>query len=393
MAVRTIREADLSNKRVLVRVDFNCPIKNGVVTDATRIEAAIPTLAYILEQPGASVVIMTHLGRPKGEKNPEFSLKPVAKKLEELMGKTVVMADDVVGPEVESMAQGLKAGEILMLENVRYYKGEEKNDPEFITNLAKLGDVYVNDAFGTAHRAHASTEGLAHKLPAFAGFLIEKEVTFFEPIVTNPAKPMVAVIGGAKVSTKIGVLESLLPKCDTLIIGGGMTYTFLKAQGHQIGNSLLEEDFISTATELMKKAEAAGVTILLPVDHVVADEFSESAAPLVVDSVDIPAGKIGMDIGPKSIQACKEAISSAKSLVWNGPMGVFEFDSFAEGTKAIANAIAECTGTTVVGGGDSVAAANKFNLASKMDHVSTGGGASLEFLEGKTLPGIKALEK
>ncbi|KGE73724.1 phosphoglycerate kinase [Spirochaeta lutea] len=393
MAVRTIREADLSNKRVLVRVDFNCPIKNGVVTDATRIEAAIPTLAYILEQPGASVVIMTHLGRPKGEKNPEFSLKPVAKKLEELMGKTVVMADDVVGPEVESMAQGLKAGEILMLENVRYYKGEEKNDPEFITNLAKLGDVYVNDAFGTAHRAHASTEGLAHKLPAFAGFLIEKEVTFFEPIVTNPAKPMVAVIGGAKVSTKIGVLESLLPKCDTLIIGGGMTYTFLKAQGHQIGNSLLEEDFISTATELMKKAEAAGVTILLPVDHVVADEFSESAAPLVVDSVDIPAGKIGMDIGPKSIQACKEAISSAKSLVWNGPMGVFEFDSFAEGTKAIANAIAECAGTTVVGGGDSVAAANKFNLASKMDHVSTGGGASLEFLEGKTLPGIKALEK
>jgi phosphoglycerate kinase len=393
MAVRTIREADLTNKKVLVRVDFNCPIKDGVVTDSTRIESALPTLNYILEQSGASIIIMTHLGRPKGEKNPQYSLKPVAEKLESLIKKKVIMADDVIGAEVESMTKGLKAGEILMLENVRYYKGEEKNDPEFVDSLAKLGDVYVNDAFGTAHRAHASTEGLAHKLPAFAGFLIEKEVKFFEPIVNNPEKPMVAVIGGAKVSTKIGVLESLLPKCDTLIIGGGMTYTFMKALGYTIGNSLLEEDFIDTAKDLLTKAKAAGVTILLPVDHVVADEFSDSATPIVVDEINIPDGKIAMDIGPKSVQACINAIAKAKSLVWNGPMGVFEFDNFAAGTKAVAQAIADCKGTTVVGGGDSVAAANKFNLSEKMDHVSTGGGASLEFLEGRILPGIKALEK
>jgi phosphoglycerate kinase len=302
------------------------------------------------------------------------------------------MAPDCVGAAVESQIAGLKAGDIVLLENLRFHSEETDNEAEFAKQLAALGDVYVNDAFGTAHRAHASTEGVAHLLPAAAGLLIEKEVAFFSPIVTNPEKPFVAIIGGAKVSTKISVLENLIPKCTTLVIGGGMSYTFLKAQGHSIGKSLLEDDFVETAADLLSKASTANVNVVLPLDHIVADEFTEGAAPTQVDGVDIPDGAIGMDIGPATVRAVKDALAGAKSIVWNGPMGVFEFDNFAKGTLEVARMVAECDGTTVIGGGDSVAAVNKFGLADKIDHVSTGGGASLEFLEGKTLPGIAALE-
>lgn len=391
MAVKTINDADLKGKKVLSRVDFNVPLKDGVVTDDTRIRAALPTIEAILAK-DASLVLMSHLGRPKGEKKPELSLAPVARRLAELLNKEVKIAPDVIGSEVESMVSALKPGEVLLLENVRWYAGEEKNDPAFVSELANFGEVFVNDAFGTAHRAHASTEGLAHKMPAYAGLLIEKEVKFMEPFVTSPEQPMVAVVGGAKVSSKIGVLESLLPKCSSLIIGGGMTYTFLKAQGKEIGNSLLEEEYLETAKSLLSQAEKAGVEVILPVDHVVASDFKEDAAPEPVDDVNVPSGKIAMDIGPKSIAKCKEVIAKAKSIVWNGPMGVFEFDAFAKGTEEVARAIAESSAVSVVGGGDSVAAANKFKLADRMSHVSTGGGASLEFLEGKDLPGIAALK-
>ncbi len=392
MALRTVRDLELSGKRVLVRVDYNVPLKNGAVTDATRIEASLPTLKYIIDQ-GGSLVLMSHLGRPKGTPDPEYSLKPVAEKLSEMIGRPVQFVSDCVGEKVREAAQKLRSGEILMLENVRFNAGETRNSPEFARELAEVADVYVNDAFGSAHRAHASTEGVAHLLPSAAGLLIEKEVKFFQPLLENPAKPFVAIIGGAKVSTKIGVLETLLPRCTTLIIGGGMAYTFLKAQGHSIGSSLVEEEFLSTAHDLIEQAKNEGVDLILPVDHVVANEFSESASPEAVDAVDIPDGKVAMDIGPKTIEACRAAIAGAKSLVWNGPMGVFEFDAFSKGTLAIGKAVAECSGTTVVGGGDSVAAVNTFGLADRIDHVSTGGGASLEFLEGKVLPGIAALEE
>ena len=391
MSLKTVKDIDLKNKRVLIRVDFNVPLKEGTITDDTRIKAALPTLKYILEQEGASLILMTHLGRPKGEKEPAYSLAPVAVRLGELLEKKVIMAPDCIGDEVEKLASGLKGGDVMMLENVRFYEGETKNDPDFAASLAKLGDVYVNDAFGTAHRAHASTEGVAHHLEAAAGFLIEKEVKFFAPLLENPARPFVAIIGGAKVSTKIAVLESLLPKCTTLVIGGGMAYTFLKAQGHEIGKSLLEEDFLDTARSLLKKAKEAGVELVLPLDHVVASEFSDSAKAEQVDGADVPAGKIGMDVGPKTLEKIRDAVAAAKNVVWNGPLGVFEFDAFAKGTLEVAGYVAECSGTTVVGGGDSVAAVNKFNFADRIDHVSTGGGASLEFLEGKALPGIVAL--
>jgi phosphoglycerate kinase len=391
MALKTVKDLDLKNKRVLIRVDFNVPLKEGTITDDTRIRAALPTIEYILKQEGSSVVVMSHMGRPKGEKKPEFSLKPAADRLGELLGRTVLMASDCIGEETQKQAEALTPGEVLGLENVRYYEGETKNDPAFAAELAKMGDIYVNDAFGTAHRAHASTEGVAHYLEAAAGFLIEKEVKFFSPLLTNPEQPFVAVIGGAKVSSKIAVLESLLPKCSTLVIGGGMAYTFLKVQGHSIGNSLLETDYLSTAESLLEKAGEAGVKILLPLDHVVASEFSENAAAEQIDGKDIPDGKIGMDIGPKTLAAIESEIAAAKNVVWNGPMGVFEFDAFAVGTFRVAEFVAACSGTTVVGGGDSVAAVNKFRLADRIDHVSTGGGASLEFLEGKELPGITAL--
>lgn len=392
MSVRTVKDADLSNKRVLIRADFNVPLKDGVVSDDSRIKAAVPTIEYVLKQPGASVILMSHLGRPKGKRDEKYSLKPVAERLSQLLGNEVKTASDCVGPEAEKAAESLSPGNVLLLENVRFHKEETDNDPDFAKQLASLADVYVNDAFGTAHRAHASTEGVAHTLPAFAGFLIEKEVAFFEPVVKDPAQPFVAIIGGAKVSTKIGVLETLLPKCRTLVIGGGMSYTFLKAQGYEIGKSLFEEEYLETAKKLLADAERKGVRIVLPVDHVTASEFEENAEAGTIDGIDIPADQLGMDIGPRSIAQIKDVIADAKTVVWNGPMGVFEFDRFATGTLEVAKLVADAQATTVVGGGDSVAAVNKFGLAEKIDHVSTGGGASLEFLEGKTLPGIAALE-
>ncbi len=392
MVLNTIREADLKGKRVLIRVDFNVPLKDGAVTDNTRIKAALPTIKYILDN-GASLVVMTHLGRPKGEKNEKYSLAPVAAEFSKLLGKDVKLASDVIGDEVKKEVEALKPGDVLLLENVRFYKEEEANDPEFAKTLASYGDIYCNDAFGTAHRAHASTEGVSHYLPSYAGFLIEKEVKFMAPLLENPEKPFVAIIGGSKVSSKITVLESLVRTCDTIVIGGGMAYTFLKVQGHTIGKSLVEDDYLETASSFLKKAEEKGVKVILPVDHVAAAEFDENAAPVAVDSVDIPADLMGMDIGPKTTALIVEAVKGAKSVVWNGPMGVFEFASFAKGTEEVAKALAASDATTVVGGGDSVAAINKFGLADKISHVSTGGGASLEFLEGKELPGIKALEK
>ena len=392
MQLNTIKEADLKGKRVVIRVDFNVPLKNGVVTDNTRIKAALPTVKYILEQ-GASLVVMSHFGRPKGQKNPDFSMAPIAKEFEALLGKPVKLAPDVIGDEVEAEVKALKPGEVLLLENVRFYKEEEANDPEFAKKLASYGDIYCNDAFGTAHRAHASTEGVSHYLPSYAGFLIEKEVKFMAPLLENPDKPFVAIIGGSKVSSKITVLESLVKTCDTIVIGGGMAYTFLNVLGHKIGKSLFEPDYVETAKAFLDKAAEKGVKVILPVDNVCAKEFSETAEPILVNSDNISDDLMGMDIGPKTVKLIVDAIKDAKSVVWNGPMGVFEFDAFAKGTEEVAKALADSNATTVVGGGDSVAAINKFHLADKISHVSTGGGASLEFLEGKVLPGIKALEK
>ncbi len=392
MKLKTIEQMDLTNKRVLIRVDFNVPLQDGKVSDDTRIQSALPTIRYILEQKGTSVVVMSHFGRPKGTKNKDFSMAPIASRFSELIGRDVLLASDVIGDEVEQQVKKLASGEILLLENVRFYKEEEKNDPTFAKSLAAFGDVYINDAFGTAHRAHASTEGVAHYLPSAAGFLIEKEVKFFAPLLENPDKPFVAIIGGSKVSSKIGVLESLLNSCSAIVIAGGMAYTFLKVQGHEIGKSLLEEDYLEVASSFLAKAKEKGVEVILPIDHIGAQKFSESASPVAIDSVDIPQDLIGMDVGPKTLKKVGEVLQSAASIVWNGPMGVFEFESFANGTKEVAAMVASCKGVTVVGGGDSVAAVNKFGFADKIDHVSTGGGASLEFLEGKELPGIKALE-
>jgi len=392
VAVRTIRDFDPEGKRILVRVDFNVPLKEGKITDDTRMQRALPTLKYLLDK-GAALIVISHLGRPKGEKKPEYSMSQLKDHLAELTGVKVIMAPDVIGEEVEKLASSLKPGEILLLENSRYYKEETANDPVFSKKLAELADVYVNDAFGTAHRAHASTEGVTKFLPSYAGFLMEKECSFFDKVIENPEKPFVAIIGGAKVSSKIAVLDSLLDKADAFVIGGGMAYTFLKVQGFSVGNSLIENDFAETARNFLEKAEKQGVKVILPLDHVVASEFGENAVPESVDNVNVPDGKIAMDIGPKTVEAVKEVLSDARTVVWNGPMGVFEFDAFANGTLKVAQLVAECSGTTVVGGGDSVAAVNKFNLADKIDHVSTGGGASLEYLEGKALPGVVALKE
>ncbi|MDR2587984.1 MAG: phosphoglycerate kinase [Spirochaetales bacterium] len=413
--IKTVKDIALGGKRVLMRVDFNVPMKDGVVQDDTRIRAALPTINYIAGEGAASLVLMSHLGDPKkdaakakekAEKagkafdeaayiEGKHRLRPVADYLAKLLGKPVKFAPSCVGPETEALVAGLSGGEILMLENTRFHKEETSKEDDvragFAKQLAAYGDVFVNDAFGTAHRAHASTTDVAKFLPAVGGFLMEKEVAYLEPLVKNPAKPFVAIIGGAKVSSKIAVLESLVKNCSTLVIGGGMAYTFLKKQGHSIGTSLVENDFLDTAEKLLSAAASAGVEVILPLDHVVAAEFSEKAAPLLVDGADIPDGKMGMDIGPKTIEKIRGAVAGAKSLVWNGPLGVFEFDAFAKGTQEVAKMAAACAGTTVVGGGDSVAAINKFGLADKIDHVSTGGGASLEYLEGKTLPGIAAL--
>lgn len=392
MVLNTVKEADLKGKRVVIRVDFNVPVKNGVVTDATRIKAALPTINYLIDN-GASVVVMSHFGRPKGQKNPDFSMAPIAKEFSALLGKPVKLASDVIGEEVEAEVKALQAGEVLLLENVRFYKEEEKNDEAYAKALASYGDIYVNDAFGTAHRAHASTEGVSHYLPSYAGFLIEKEVKYMAPLLENPEHPFVAIIGGSKVSSKITVLESLVKTCDTIVIGGGMAYTFAKVLGHSVGTSLVEDDYIETAKKFLEAAKAKGVNVILPVDHIAADKFAEDAEPVLIDGEDIPENLMGLDIGPKTVELIKAALKTAKSVVWNGPMGVFEFASFAKGTEAVAKALAESDAISVVGGGDSVAAINKFGLAASISHVSTGGGASLEFLEGKTLPGIKALEK
>lgn len=390
MALRTLHKQKLSGIRVLMRADFNVPIKNGVITDETRIQAALPTINHILEH-GASLILMSHLGRPKGERKEEFSLAPVAARLGELLNAPVTMAPDVIGPDVEAAAEALDPGSVLVLENVRFYKEETDNDAAFAQKLAALADLFVNDAFGTAHRAHASTEGVTRHMPSCAGFLIEKEISFFQPVLEHPAKPMVAVIGGAKVSSKIGVLEKLLPNCASMIIGGGMAYTFLKAQGHTIGSSLLEEEHLATAESFLSAAESRGVSIVLPEDHIAAAEFDGDADAIPVPTVDLPDSMMGLDIGPRTIESAKAAIARARTIVWNGPMGVFEFEKFSQGTREIAEAIAGAKAISVVGGGDSVAAANKFNIADKLSHVSTGGGASLEYLEGKVLPGIAAL--
>jgi phosphoglycerate kinase len=391
MGKKTVRDINLQKKKVLVRVDFNVPLKDGKITDDTRITAALPTLTYILDQKGASLVLMSHLGRPK-KPDKENSLAPVAARLSELLGRKVTLAPDCIGPETEAVVKAMAPGDVVLLENVRFHPEEEKNDPAFARKLAGLGDVYVNDAFGTAHRAHASTEGVAKILPGVAGFLMEKEIKFLGGVFENPGKPFVAVIGGAKVSTKIAVLESLLPRVSTMIIGGGMTFTFTKTQGHAIGKSLVEEDFLATASAFLEKAKKQGVEVLLPIDHMVGAEFAETAKAELVDGVDVPEGKMAMDIGPKTAALYRERILKARTVLWNGPMGVFEFPGFAAGTQEVAKAVAECKGTTVVGGGDSVAAVNQFGLAERITHVSTGGGASLELLEGKQLPGVVALQ-
>lgn len=419
--IKTVKDVELAGKRIIMRVDFNVPMKDGVVQDDTRIQAALPTIKYILEQKPRSLVLMSHLGDPakdvkkakeKAEKagkpftaadeeafiNGKNRMKPVSEYLAKLLGVPVVFADSCYGQK--AAVDALADGGVMMLENTRFHKEETSKDmaeqEKLAKELASYGDIYVNDAFGTAHRAHASTATIAKFMQVkVGGFLMEKEVKYLEPMVTNPPKPMVAIIGGAKVSSKIAVLESLLKNASALIIGGGMAYTFLKAQGHTIGKSLVEDDFINTAKDLLTAAKGKNVSIILPVDHVGAAEFSADAAPVAVDGVDIPDNLMGMDVGHKTLALYKDAILSAKSIVWNGPVGVFEFEAFSKGTGEVAHLVAEATGNgavSVVGGGDSVAAVNKFNLASRMSHVSTGGGASLEFLEGKTLPGIAVLE-
>ncbi len=387
MDKKTVRDVDLKGKRVLMRVDFNVPMANGAVTDDKRIRASLPTIQYVLDQ-GASLILMSHLGRPKGGPDPEFSLKAAAETLSKLLGRPVQMAPDCIGPEVEAMAKALKPGDVLMLENVRFHKEEEKNDPEFAKKLAALGEVYVNDAFGSAHRAHASTEGVAHYLPAVSGFLMEQELEYLGRATQNPERPYIAILGGAKISDKIAVIENLLTKVDKLIIGGGMANTFLAAKGYNMQDSLVEAGAVDTAKGIMTKA---GNKLLLPVDAVVADKFDAGANCQTVDVDKIPAGWRMMDIGPKSIELFSSALKGAKLVVWNGPVGVFEMPKFAEGTFAIAKLLANSGATTVIGGGDSASAVKKAGVAKQMTHVSTGGGASLEFLEGKELPGVAAL--
>ena len=392
MAKKTIQDIDVSGKRVLVRVDFNVPLaEDGTVSDDKRIVAALPTIRYLLEH-NAKVILCSHLGRPKGQVNPKYSLAPVGARLSELLPDTKIwFAEDTVGESAKTAIDDMKDGEIVLLENVRFYPEEEKNDPEFAKKLASLADIFVSDAFGTVHRAHASTAGVAAYLPAVAGFLIGKELGVMGEALDNPKRPFVAILGGAKVADKIGVIKNLLVKCDSLIIGGGMAYTFLKAQGYGIGTSLLDAESIDLAKDIMAEAKAKNVNFLLPIDTVVATEFDANAEHKVVPSTEIPDGWMGMDIGPKTAELFKKTIVEAATVVWNGPMGVFEFPAFAEGTKKVAEACAECAGTTIIGGGDSASAVKKLGFADKMTHISTGGGASLEFLEGKTLPGVAVL--
>lgn len=388
---KTVHDIDVAGKRVIMRVDFNVPVKDGVVGDITRIQKAIPTIKYLKEH-GAGIVLMSHLGRPQGTGYEEaLSLAPVAKKLQELSGYEVRFVADTYGEEAEAAVKAVKPGDILLLENVRFLKAEKKNDPEVAKKLASYGDIFVLDAFGTAHRAQGSVVGPAAYIPAVAGFLLEKEVDTLTSIFSEPKRPFVAIVGGSKVSSKIGVLDHLIDSCDTLIIGGGMAYTFFLAKGYTVGTSLQEPDWVERAGEMLKKAEEKGVKILLPVDNVVTDHFGEDAKGEVVASNAIPDDRMGMDIGPKTEALYAEAVAKAATVFWNGPMGVFEMDQFAHGTEVVAKAIADSSCTSIIGGGDSVAAINKFGLADKMSWISTGGGASMELVEGKALPGVEAL--
>ncbi|MCY8576538.1 phosphoglycerate kinase [Bacillus haynesii] len=391
MNKKSVKDIDVKGRVVFCRVDFNVPMKDGKVTDDTRIRAALPTIQYLTEQ-GAKVLLASHLGRPKGQVSEELRLTPVAARLGELIGKEVKKADEAYGDAVKAQISEMKDGDILVLENVRFYPGEEKNDPELSKAFADLADVYVNDAFGAAHRAHASTAGIAEHLPAVAGFLMEKELEVLGKALSNPERPFTAIIGGAKVKDKIGVIESLLEKVDNLIIGGGLAYTFVKALGHEVGKSLLEEDKIELAKSFMDRAKEKGVNFYMPTDVLVADDFSNDANTKIVPVSEIPSDWEALDIGEETKKTYADVIKNSKLVVWNGPMGVFEIDAFAKGTRAVAEALAEAKDTySVIGGGDSAAAVEKFGLADKMSHISTGGGASLEFMEGKELPGVKAL--
>jgi len=391
MSKKTVKDIDLKDKKVLVRCDFNVPMdENKKITDNTRIVAAIPTIKYLLEN-NCAIILCSHLGRPKGEFKPEYSLAPVAEELAKLLGKEVIMAKDVIGEDAKQKAANLKQGQIMLLENVRFHKEETDNSPEFAKELASMAQIYVNDAFGTAHRAHSSTAGVAAYLPAVSGFLIEKELKFLGNAINNPQRPFVAILGGAKVSDKIGVIDSLLEKVDTLIIGGGMAYTFFKAQGYEVGNSICELDKLDLAKQAMEKAKEKGVKLMLPVDTKIGKEFKPDTESKTVAWTEIPEGWEGFDIGEKTIKMFVDELQTAKTVVWNGPLGLFEFDQFAIGTNEIAKALSKIDATTIIGGGDSAAAVEKAGLADKMTHISTGGGASLEFLEGKKLPGIECL--
>jgi len=391
MAKKTIKDVDLNGKRVLMRVDFNVPLDDNLnITDDIRIRAALPTIKYAVDQ-GAKVILMSHLGRPDGKVDEKLRLAPCAVRLEKLLGRKVTALKDCIGPDVEKAISAMKPGDVILLENLRFHAEEEKNDPVFAKQLASLGDVFVNDAFGTAHRAHASTEGVTHCLPSVAGFLLEKEIQYLGHAVDNPKRPFVAILGGAKVKDKIKVIDNLLNKVDALLIGGGMAYTFLKAQGKTIGNSKLDKDGFDTAKAALDKAAKKNIPMLLPIDHVIGDKFDAGANTKVV-GVDIPDGWMGLDIGPKTIKLFEDKLKSAKTIVWNGPLGVFEMDKFAKGTEDIAKFIAGLKGvTSIIGGGDTAAAMSKFKVEDRMTHISTGGGASLEYLEGRGLPGIDAL--
>ena len=391
MSKKTVRDIDLKGKKVIERCDFNVPLlEDGTIRDNTRIVAALPTIEYLLEQ-NCAVILCSHLGRPKGQVVPEMSLAPVAKELSRLLGKEVKLAKDIVGEDAQRLAKELQPGEVMLLENVRFEPGEEKNDPELAKKFADMAEVFVNDAFGTAHRAHSSTAGIADYLPAVSGFLIEKELKFLGDAINNPKRPFVAILGGKKVSDKIGVIDSLLEKVDTLMIGGAMAYTFFRSMGYTVGNSICEEDKLDLAQNLLKKAEEKGVKFMLPVDTKVGKEFKEDTESKVVSYKEIPDGWEGIDIGTETIKMYTEELKNAATVLWNGPVGLFEFDQFAVGTNAIANTLAEIDAVTVIGGGDSAAAIKKAGLSDKMTHISTGGGASLEFIEGKKLPGIECL--
>ncbi len=389
---KTVEDIEVAGKRVLVRCDFNVPLKDGVITSDKRIVASLPTIKYLLSK-GAKVILCSHLGRPKGEVVPEFSLKPVAARLSELLGLEVKMAEDVVGESAVALAADLKDGEVLLLENVRYEKGETKNDPELSKKFASLADIFVNDAFGSAHRAHSSTTGVADHIPAVCGYLIKKEIEFIGGALENPKRPLVAILGGAKVSDKIGVITNLLNKCDTIIIGGGMAYTFFKAQGYSIGTSICEDDKVEDAKKMLETAKEKGVKFLLPVDNIIGREYNENTEPKKVSSDSIPDDWMGLDIGPETTKMFADAVKDAGTVIWNGPMGVSEWANFANGTIGVATAVAESGAISIIGGGDSAAAVQKLGFADKMSHISTGGGASLEYLEGKVLPGIAALNE